>query len=138
MKRIVALTIALSLAALPSAFAHGTGSRILGTVTAVAPGSITVRAEDGDIVPVTVSEATTYRAGTDQATLADVVVGARIVIDVGAEPGSTTARSVRVGATHSARPDATEGACSHTDQAAGRSSCSSGTAKARGDHDQAH
>lgn len=138
MTRITALTIALSLTALPGAFAHGPGSRILGTVTAITSNTITVRAEDGDVVPVTVDEATTYRSGADQATLADVVAGARIVIDVGAEPGSTTARSVRVGVARSSTPATKEGACNHAAGSAAGSSCS-GTAagNARGAHDHA-
>ena len=114
MKRIVALTIALSFAAVSIALAHGTESHIMGTVTAVTSNTITVRAEDGDVVPVTVDGATTYRSGADPATLAAVVVGARIMIEVGTEPGSTTARSVRLGAATGAAPDAKKAAGNST------------------------
>lgn len=112
MNRIVAWTIALSLAGSSVAFAHGSAGRIMGTVTAVTPTTITVRAEDGDIVPVTVNESTSYRSGAtgaDPAAFADVTVGKRVVIDVGSVPGSTTAHSVRIGAATTAMPDAKGG-----------------------------
>lgn len=120
MKRIIAFTIAFSVG-LPSAFAHGTGSQILGTVTAVTVNAITVRAEDGDIVPVTVNGATSYRSGTGPATLSDVVVGARIAIEVGGELESPTAKVVRVGAAPGGKPAAPEHDRDHTDHGTGGS-----------------
>ncbi|MBI5506823.1 MAG: hypothetical protein HY899_18715 [Deltaproteobacteria bacterium] len=144
MKRIIALAIALLLAGSTSALAHGSGSRILGTVTAVTADTITVRAEDGDMVSVTVNAATRYLRGTDEVALSDVVVGARIAIEVESEPGSTTAKAVRLaaapGAAQSTGPNTNENACDHAGNGTGQTSCgrASTTAREQDGHDYAH
>lgn len=124
-KWIAAGALALAFSGSPAAFAHGTGSQIMGTVTAVTANSITVRAEDGDIVPVPVDGATTYLRGAKAKTHGDVTVGTRVVIDVGGEPGSTTAKSVRLGAAPAATHD-------------GKAASNGGGADAPAGHDHDH
>lgn len=105
MKTTAILSLVFSLSLCPSAFAHGDGSTLMGTVTAVSAGAIVVRAADGDSVEVPVGEKTTYSKGDAAAAASDVSVGMRVVIDVDATAGAV-AKSVRLPA--AATPNAAE------------------------------
>ena len=76
------------------AFAHGTESTLMGTVTAVAADSITVKATDGDVVLAPIDERTEFYVGAATAVLADVDVGRRVVIEFreGDEPSARVVR----------------------------------------------
>jgi|GEM_PF-1721338 len=139
MKRIILLSLVSFLLQATTAHAHGHGSLVLGTVTNVAADSITVKAEDGDIVPVNVGPTTVYQRGSAQAALSDVAVGERVAIDVDAANGSGVAKTVRIGAAPAAGKAASNAGC---DQAKARSqgaACGAGNdAPAQDDHVHAH
>lgn len=95
MNHWTALTLLFVLSAVSPVFAHGTESALMGTVTAVTATRITVRAVDGDVVVVSVDEATELHKGDAAAELGEVAVGNRVVIDL-REEDPTRARSIRL------------------------------------------
>lgn len=95
MNHSTALTLFVVLSTVSSAFAHGTDSALMGTVTAVTATRITVRAIDGDVDDVAIDEVTEFHKGEAAAGLADVAVGNRVVIDL-REGDPTRARSIRL------------------------------------------
>ena len=64
-----------------------------GTVTAVTPSSLTVSDPSGTLTTYTLDGSTTYRKGHAAGTIADVTVGARVMVIPTAQ-GSTTAATI--------------------------------------------
>lgn len=65
------------------ALAHGHG-HVMGTVAAMAADHIEVKTKDGKVVSVPLNEKTQYSLGKKKATAADVQVGKRVVVHLGA------------------------------------------------------
>lgn len=78
-----------------TAFAHGDGTTLMGTVTALAGDKITVRAMDGDLVEVPVDEATAVRQGDVAVTLKAISPGTRVVVEL-APDADGAAKSIRL------------------------------------------
>lgn len=71
---------------------------VAGTVTATSASGLTLKAQDGSTVTVTVSSSTTYRvAGTQSATLADIKVG-DVVVASGTKSGDGSIAATEVNA----------------------------------------
>jgi hypothetical protein len=66
------------------ALAHGGHVHVMGTVTAVAADHLEVKTKDGKTVTVPLAKTTLYSKGNQKATPADVHVGNRVVVDLGA------------------------------------------------------
>ena len=73
-----ALTFLLSTGML---LAHGDATHIMGTVSAVQGVHVTVKTQDGKSEMVMLGKATKYLVGTKAATVKDLKVGLRVVID---------------------------------------------------------
>ena len=84
MKRISLLTLAIVLLACSLAVAHGHG-HVMGTVAAVTAERIDVHTAQGKTVSVPLTAATKYVKGKAVATRADVRVGERVVVHLGAK-----------------------------------------------------
>jgi hypothetical protein len=81
--------------------AHGNATHLMGTVTAVGKDTVTVQDKDGKSVVVTVEKTTKYFKNKKAATIADVTVGTRLVIDAQMDQKTKTytAEEIQVGAT---------------------------------------
>jgi Domain of unknown function (DUF5666) len=79
-------------------FAHGGMEHVLGTVTAVADHSISVRARDGAIKTVEFDGETKFVKGDAAATIKDVQVGSRVAIHAHNHDNSLHAAEVKIGA----------------------------------------
>ncbi len=90
-----ALICALLLGTL--AFAHGGMDHVLGTVTAVAEHSISVKTRDGAIKTVEFDGETKFLKGDAAATIKDVQVGSRVVIHAHNHDNSLHAAEVKIG-----------------------------------------
>lgn len=75
---ILSLTIALTTS---SAFAHGTGQHVLGTVTAIDTKHIEVRTPKGTVVDVQLDKQTRYKAKGKPKSLVPPAIGDRVVIE---------------------------------------------------------
>lgn len=89
-------------------FAHGNATHIIGTVTAVDANHVTVKTQDGKSETVTLEKATKYQSGSNAATVADLKVGVRVVIDakMDEKKKAYTAEEVRIGTATAAKSDA--------------------------------
>jgi len=81
--------------------AHGNATHLMGTVTAVGKDTVTIQDKDGKSVVVTVEKTTKYFKNKKAATIADVTVGTRLVIDAQMDQKTKTytAEEIQVGAT---------------------------------------
>lgn len=80
------------------ALAHeGHTHTVRGTVTKVAAGQVEVKTTDGKLETVLTTAKTIVTRGTAAATLADVTVGQRVVLDVGAGKTPLTANGIKLG-----------------------------------------
>jgi hypothetical protein len=94
MKRL-SLLFALIVALAAPAFAHGGNDHVRGVVTAVSAQSITVQTAGKATKTLTLTDKTEFKRGKQKATVADVKVGDRVVIDVPEK--STQAVEVTIG-----------------------------------------
>ena len=94
MKHIDGFILAALLASVP-AWAHGSNEHIQGAVTAISAKAITVQLANKTTKTVTVTEHSTFVKSGKRATLQDLTVGDRVVIDV--EKGKLEAEEVRFG-----------------------------------------
>jgi hypothetical protein len=80
--------------------AHGNATHIMGTITAINGGHVTVKTQDGKSEMVMLEKTTKYLAGSKAATLADLKVGTRVVIDAKMDQKMKmySAEEVRIGA----------------------------------------
>jgi hypothetical protein len=87
--------------ALPAAlWAHGTGNKVMGTVTAVHAdmNHMEVKTKDGHTVGITVNDATKYTKAGKPAGLADIKEGMRVVVTTTGAGDKRTATLVRLSA----------------------------------------
>jgi len=84
--------------------AHGNATHLMGTVTAVGKDTVTIQDKDGKSVVVMVGKTTKYLKAKKPATVEDMKVGTRVVID--AEMDQKTkmfaAEEIQLGASDSA------------------------------------
>ena len=96
MKRQISALIAI-LVITAVAFAHGDEQHVLGTVTEVSEKSITVETIDKHKVTISVVAGTNFTAGTAAATLKDVKIGDRVVINARNQVQHLQADTVSIG-----------------------------------------
>jgi hypothetical protein len=77
----------------------------MGTVTKVAAGSIQVKTASGETKDVMIDDKTTYTKAGKKASLSDIAVGARVVIDVHTMEGMLHAQSVKIGTATAEKKD---------------------------------
>ncbi len=88
--------------ALPAALlAHGTGNKVIGTVTAVhaSMNRIEVKTKDGHTVGIKVNDGTKFTVAGRAASLTDLKEGARVVVTTTGEGDERTATLVKIGGT---------------------------------------
>jgi exosome complex RNA-binding protein Rrp42 (RNase PH superfamily) len=106
-KRLVAsaLTVFISAALL---LAHGNATHIMGTVTAIDGNHVTVKTQDGKSEMVMLEKVTKYLIGSKSATVADLKVGTRVVVDAKMDEKMKMykAEEVKIGAAPAAKPAA--------------------------------
>jgi len=78
------LTVLLVLLASSLALAHGGHGHVMGTVAATAADHLDVKTKDGKVVTVPLAKATRYYLGKKKAGAADVKVGQKVVVHLGA------------------------------------------------------
>jgi hypothetical protein len=85
-------------------FAHGDAVHVRGTVTQINGRSVTVQpvAKGAKVVTFTVADHTEIDRGTKVASLADLKVGDRVVVEI--PKGKTEAESIKIGAAAPAKP----------------------------------
>jgi hypothetical protein len=79
------------------AFAHGDMEHVLGTVVQVTDHTLSVKTKDGSTKVVAFDHETHFLKGTSPATIADVVVGARVVIHAHNHGTMLHAAEVKIG-----------------------------------------
>ncbi len=106
MKKLALMVALISICTLlmgTLAWAHGGMEHILGTVTAIADHSLSVKTRDGATKTVEFDGETKFVKGDAAATIKDVQVGSRVAIHAHKNDNSLHAAEVRIGA------DATSG-----------------------------
>ena len=95
------------------AFAHGDAVHVKGTVTQINGKSVTVQpvSKGAKAVTFTVADHTEIDRGTKVASLADLKVGDRVVVEI--PKGKTEAESIKIGAAVTAKPAAAGAAPKH-------------------------
>jgi hypothetical protein len=81
------------------AFAHGNEQHVMGTVTAIDNGSITVRTTAGSSVTIQLDPKTRFTKGGSAAAIAELKVGDRVVIHAIKDHDKLIARTVKFGST---------------------------------------
>jgi hypothetical protein len=78
--------------------AHGTGNKVIGTVTAVhaSMNHVEVKTKDGHTVGIKVNDGTKFMMGSRAASFGDLKEGARVVITTTGEGDERTATMVRL------------------------------------------
>lgn len=106
MKRAFGFVVALVFTATIAGFAHGNAVHVRGTVTQINGKSVTVQpaTKGAKVVTFTVADYTEIDRGTKVASLADLKVGDRVVVEI--PKGKTEAESIKIGAA-AAKPTAT-------------------------------
>ena len=94
MKRMFGFVLAALLVTV-GAYAHGDNEHIQGTVTQITASAITVQLANKTTKTVTVADHTTFEMSGKKATLQDLKVGNRVVVDV--EKGKLEAHEVKFG-----------------------------------------
>ena len=80
------------------AFAHGNYQHVMGTVTKVSPGLVTVRTTANETVEVAIASATKFSKGDSVITIQDLRVGDRVVIHATkTDAGKLIAHTIQVG-----------------------------------------
>jgi len=95
--RYLALAAGLILILSTIVFAHGDLLHVMGTVTKVDEGSITVKTTTGEEKVVMIVATTKFLKGTAAATLQDLKVGDRVVIHAKPEGDMLHATEVKIG-----------------------------------------
>jgi hypothetical protein len=97
-QRLIVFTFAI-LVSTALLLSHGTATHIMGTVSAIDGSHVTVKTQDGKSTMVMLEKATKYLNGSKAATLADVKVGTRVVIDAKTDQKTKMymAEEVRIG-----------------------------------------
>jgi len=98
--RAMSLAMTLSLVLPAVLLAHGTGNKVVGTITAVhaSMNHFEVKTADGHVVGVKVSDATKFsRTGGAAAAFTDLKEGSRVVVTTTGEGDARTATLVKLG-----------------------------------------
>ena len=100
-------TSCLVAAGLLAGVLHAHGDPIMGTVTAVAGDTLTIKNKDGKPVVIMLEKATRFLKNDKAGTRADLVVGARVIIDAHMEPKvkKLFAEEVNIGVVVAAKPE---------------------------------
>lgn len=77
-------------------FAHGNEQHVMGTVTKIDTGAITVKTTSGDVKTVMILASTKFVKGTSSATQQDLKVGDRVVIHAKPEGDMLHATEVKI------------------------------------------
>ncbi len=83
---------------------EGHAHSVMGTVLKVSPGQIEIQTKDGKAETVVLTHKTVVTRDKAPAKVADVAVGDRVVIDVGAGKKPLTALGIKLGADAAAKP----------------------------------
>ena len=96
LRTLMSAALAVALPAL--VLAHGTGNKVMGTVTAVqaAANHFDVKTADGHVVGIKVDAKTRYTRGEAVAAMADLKEGTRVVVTTTGEGEARTATLVRL------------------------------------------
>jgi hypothetical protein len=86
------LTVLLILLASTLALAHGGNGHVMGTVAATAADHLDVKTKDGKVVTVPLGKATRFYLGRTKAGAADVQVGQKVVVHLGADGAAEEVR----------------------------------------------
>ena len=101
-----AVAVVLCLMLPTIALAHGDQQHVMGTVTKIESGAITVKTTSGEVKVVAILPSTKFMKGTVAATQHDVRVGDRVVIHAKTEGNMLHATEVKIGETKAAaRPN---------------------------------
>src|SRR5215468_5753819 len=102
-KRIMASTLTILLSAC-LLLAHGNATHLMGTVTAVANDTVTIKDKDGKSIVVMLEKTTKYFRNKKPATAGDLKVGSRVVIDAEMDQKKKmfTAEEIQLGTTEAA------------------------------------
>jgi hypothetical protein len=108
-------TLAVALAAPALVHAHGTGNKVVGTVTAVhaAMNHFEVKTADGHTVGIKVADKTKFTRGTAAAAFADLKEGTRVVVTTTGQGDARTATLVKLGTATKAAADTAPPAHKH-------------------------
>ena len=96
MKRLMVLVLTLGVF-VGAAYAHNGMQHVMGTVTAITPSNVIVKATDGSIQTVSLSNDTKYFNGTQVIAAKDIKVGDHVVIHATKKGDQLTAAEVKVG-----------------------------------------
>src|SRR5438105_3874628 len=91
MKRLVPL-VAVLLFTFTVAFAHGTAQHVIGTVTAVSDQALTVQGVDKKLTTVEITPETKFLKSGAAASVKDLKVGDRVVVEAGKVEGKEGAK----------------------------------------------
>jgi len=89
-------------------FAHGNATHLMGTVTAVGKDTVTIQDKDGKSVVVMLEKTTKYFKNKKAASLEDIKVGSRVVIDaeMDAKTKMYTAEEIQLASSEPSTPSA--------------------------------
>jgi Domain of unknown function (DUF5666) len=94
--------VALLIVFAPVAFAHGTYTHVMGTVTKITGAEVTVETTDKQVTVVKIASTTSFLKGGAAASLKDLKVGDRVVIHAKPIGTDLVAHEVRFGKTPTA------------------------------------
>jgi hypothetical protein len=96
--RFAVFGVATSMVLGGTVLAHdGHSHTLMGTVAKVSATQLEVKTKDGTLERVVTTEKTTVTRGKSTVELTDIVIGDRVVIDVGTGKAPVTARSIKLG-----------------------------------------
>ena len=108
MNRLIYVALILGVLGLGPASAmrahEGHTHSVMGTVLKVSPGQLEIQTKDGKVETVVLTHKTVVTRDKAPAKVADVAVGNRVVIDVGAGTKPLTAVGIKLGAGAAAKP----------------------------------
>ena len=97
MKKVIAVSFSLMLIAAAAAFAHGDEKHLMGIVTKITDKAITVEDKDKKTTEVGVAADTKYMKGEAAASVKDIKVGDRVVINAKQNEDKLVATLVKLG-----------------------------------------
>jgi hypothetical protein len=101
MRRVIVAAVLVAVSLLPAAAGAHTGHvhKVMGTVSAVAPGQLEVKTTDGKTAVVLINAKTVYEQGTAKVDVKTLKIGDRVVVEGTQATGAknVTAQKVRIG-----------------------------------------
>lgn len=92
---VMTLTMTLAMATL--SFAHGKGQQLMGTVSNISSGAITVKTTANTTQTIAISSGTKFLKSGAPAAVKDLKQGDRVVVEIEKQNGTLQAESVRFG-----------------------------------------